>query len=123
MSRTWGAYLTVAFLTIAAVAWPRSAAGVYGPIAVMPAIYTGGGALNEEGLHFDEIASNQWGGYDYAAPKNTAAWLRGTAEGDQFYPARYMYFKINDCQLTARLQRAIGGSWYDYYHYHFPHVE
>lgn len=97
--------------------WPRASHAVtYGPLAMMPAISTNGGALNEEGLHFDETNLPGFGGYDYSAAAYTPAWIRGARE-TQFYPSRYMYWNDGTCKVTGRLQLLISGSWYDYWQY------
>lgn len=117
--------LVAVFVVIAATRWPVETHAAYGPLDVMPAISTGGGALSEFGMHFDELGSAEFGAYDYSASVDTPTWLRGTAEGDQFYSTRYKFWKENSCAVTARLQMYIGGAWYDYWQYdlHFYHIK
>jgi hypothetical protein len=107
----------LALVAVTAMNWPiGTQANSYGPLAIMPAIHTGGGALSEFGLHFDE-ADSEMGAYDYSAGGGTNAWIRARANGDQPFPTRYKYWKESDCDVRARLQLQISGVWYDYYQY------
>jgi hypothetical protein len=112
--------LSLGLLIVAAWQWPSQAHAVFGPLALMPAIHAGGGAVGDSGLHYDEAGLPYFGGYDYANSSTTwgtTVWLRGMAEGDQMYPSRYKFYAVDSCTVRGFLQRAIGGAWYDYYNY------
>jgi len=107
--------LIAGVLSLVALAyWPRGARAAFGPLAIMPSISTSGGPLTEYGLHFDETADPEMGGYDYSAAVGTAVWVRGTAWGDRVYPARYYYWQESSCEVYARLQQYVQAAWWDY---------
>lgn len=107
-------------LSVAFWQWPTESHAWFGPIAMMPAIHAGGGAVGESGLHFDESGLPYFGGYDYANDSTTwgtPVWLRAMAEGDQVWPSRYKFYAVDSCTVRGFLQRNINGTWYDYYDY------